>query len=78
VQQPQKRGFLLLRRRARLRRARGELCSLSAPSNITDFEAAQKRLRVDAEARAEAERQAAVERAKRRIAAEQGGADEAA
>jgi hypothetical protein len=38
--------------------------ALKDVSNITEFEAAQERLRLDAEARAEAERQAAVERAK--------------
>lgn len=46
--------------------------AMKGVSNLDDFEAAQKRLRLDAEARAEAERQAAVEQAKRR-AAEQSG-----
>jgi hypothetical protein len=51
--------------------------AMKGVSNLGDFEDAQKRLRLDAEARAEAERQAAVEQAKRRLAAERSG-DEAA
>ena len=51
--------------------------ALKDVANITEFEAAQERLRLNAEARADAERQAAVEQAKRRIAAERSG-DEAA